>query len=386
MTIKEIFRLLLIQYKKIVSVTLISTTLLFLVFVTIYPVSYESTVSILPPDSKTNLGLSSLLQGADFSTLLTAPGGANAQLYAEILRSRSASEYVVEKLNLINFFDVNNSVQASDKLLKKIFVEVTKEGVIKLSVPISTSWFGGLTSEADTIKNLSAAISNSFAEALDAINRRKLASKSKKARMYIEGQIALTKTRLDSTESALMVFQKDNKTISLTDQLKVSIETAAKLKGEIINTEIKLGVLSQNLNENNSEVLGLKKKLNELNQQYYKLESTSNDFLLAFKDAPEIGLKLSSLYREVRILNEVYLLLQQQYYKEKIQENKDLPTVEILDAAIPPTRASSPRILLFTFFSGVFVFLAISLIVVIENRVMYKYTNKDKNKDKVHNV
>lgn len=378
MTFQEIFRIIIINYKKIFSITILGSVLLFLILFFAVPHTFKAGLSILPPENKTGAGLGALLQGADFSSLVAQPGGANAQLYAEILKSRIAAEYVVKELNLIEFLRAKSFDEAVNKLTLMISTEVTKEGVIKLFVPVETSWFGGLTAEKDSIKVLSAKISNKYAEALDYINRDKLASKSKKARIYIEEQIYVTKAKLDSVEKQLMDFQKDNKTISLSDQLKVSIETAAKLKGEIINTEINLGLLSQNLNENSSAVLGLKTKLDELKQQYNKIESRSNDFLVAFKDAPELGLKLSSIYREVRILNEVYLLLQQQYYKEKIQENRDLPTVEILDRAIPPLNKSAPKVILSTILGGLFIFLVISLIILIEHKQMLKFLIKRK--------
>ncbi len=73
----------------------------------------------------------------------------------------------------------------------------------------------------------------------------------------------------------------------------------------------------------------------------------SDDYLIAFSDVPELGMQLSKLIRTVKIKNEVYLLLQQQYYKERIQENRDVPTIDILDEAIPPEKTSFTEINLF---------------------------------------
>jgi uncharacterized protein involved in exopolysaccharide biosynthesis len=116
---------------------------------------------------------------------------------------------------------------------------------------------------------------------------------------------------------------------------------------------------------------GLRKKLSELKQEYDKFEIGTDDYLLAFADVPELGMELARLIREVKIQSEVYLLLQQQYYRERIQENRDLPTVEILDEAIPPLKAASPRILFSTLISGLFIFLILSLFFILkEKRIM----------------
>jgi uncharacterized protein involved in exopolysaccharide biosynthesis len=176
-----------------------------------------------------------------------------------------------------------------------------------------------------------------------------------------------------------MQFQEKNKTISLPEQVSAAIDAAAKLKSEIVKTEVEIGFLQPNLREDNQTLLALRSKLQELKDQYAKMELGNKDYLLAFKEVPELGRELASLLREVKIQNEVYLLLQQQFYKEKIQENRDLPTVEILDEAIPPLKASGPRVVFATVAGGIFVFLLMSLVCIIEDRKIY-LTGKENSK------
>jgi tyrosine-protein kinase Etk/Wzc len=214
------------------------------------------------------------------------------------------------------------------------------------------------------VRKLSADLSNSFIESLDIINRNKLTSKAKQAREYIEGQIIITKSLLDSVETSLMSFQKSNKTFSLPDQVKAAIDAAAKIKAEIATTEIELGMVQSNLKEDNRTLIALRSKLEQLREQYNKMEMGSQDYLVSFKAVPQLGRELASLLREVKIQNEVYLLLQQQYYKEKIQENRDLSTIEVLDPAIPPQKPTSPRVIFSSILGGVFVFMLISLIII----------------------
>lgn len=333
---------------------------------------YKAVVSIFPPEAKQSGGLSALLQGSDFSSLLGGSSSATSQLFAEILKSRTATEFVIDQLNLTSILEKEKE-KLIDEMMREIEVEVTKEGIVKIAYPIKTVWGGRFFSDIDSVKSFSALLSNSYVEALDMINRQKLTSKAKRARIYIEEQITQTKQKLDSTETLLLDFQKQNKTISLPDQIKAAIETAAKIKGEIIITEINLGLLGKNLREDDKSYIALKSKLDELKEQYRKIESSNDDILLSFQDAPEIGKQFSNLMREVKILNEVYALLQQQYYKEKIQENRDLSTVEILDAAVPPLKADSPRILSSVLLAIIFFTLLFILIQVIQSKKTFKY-------------
>jgi uncharacterized protein involved in exopolysaccharide biosynthesis len=378
----DILNIILFNRNSIIKITAISIVLILLILVFIYPVTYRSTVTILPPEKNNEMtSLGSLLNAQDFSGLLTTGvSSANSQLYQQILESRTASVYVVDKLNLEKYFHTNNVYEAADQLEKKINVEVTKEGIIKLTSEISTSFFP-IFSNTDSARVLAAKISNAYAEGLDRINREKLSSKAKKARVYIEGQLLTTKTKLDSVENMLMAFQKSNKAVSLPEQVSASIDAAAKLKAEIMKTEVELGLLEPNLRADNKSLLALKNKLQNLNEQYSKMEMGSQDYLVAFKEVPELGKKLENLLREVKIQNEVYTMLQQEYYKEKIQENKDLPTVEILDEAIPPLKAASPRIVFSTVVGGVFVFLFASLIFVAGDRKFYLIKNHKNNKE-----
>lgn len=370
MSYHEILHIILINIKSILKITVISTFILFLILLFIYPHSYKAQVVVLPPEKSSSMGgLGSLLSGNDFSDLL--PGGisnASSQLYIEILKSRTASLYVLKKLNLQNEYDKKNIYNAAKKLSDNLEIDLTKEGLIKLSVEVKTNPVPLIFDNDDDKKKLSADLSNTFIEALDKINREKLVSKSRRARIFIEEQLQQTKIKLDSVESALTEFQKKHKTISLPDQIKSAIETAANLKTEIAKTEVELGLLRYNVNESDRAYISLKKKLEQLNAQYAKIELGNEDYFVAFKDVPELGRELSVLMREVKIQNEVYMLLQQQYYKEKIQENRDLPTVEILDEAVPPTVKAAPRTITSTIAGGIFIFLLVSLVFVFMDR------------------
>jgi tyrosine-protein kinase Etk/Wzc len=378
MSYHEILNTIIFYRAPILKVTITTSVMLFLILLFIYPVSYEAPVTILPPEKNNQMGgLSGLLGGEDLSSLMTAGmTNANAQLYMEMLKSRTASLLVVRKHNLVKFYDAENEIEAANKLTEKLNVEINKEGILKLSVNTSTSLFPFFTSQTNSIKNLSATLSNSFVESLDIINREKLSSKAKRARVYIQAQLQQTRALLDSAENALMLFQKKNKTVSLPEQVKAAIDAAAELKTDIVKTEIELGMLQPNLREDSKTLLTLRSKLQELRNQYNKMEMGNQDYLLAFKDVPEVGRELAKLVREVKIQNEVYMLLQQQYFKERIQENRDLPTIEVLDEAIPPLKASGPKLIFSTFLGGVFVFLLMSFIFILNEMKILNFKKK----------
>ena len=359
----EMLNIVLFNIKSIIKITIISTAFVFLILLFVYPRTYSSTVVVLPPEKNSSLGgLGSLLATQELSSLMTGNiSSASSQIYVEILKSRSASLFVIKKLNIQELYDDDNIYEAASKLSQDLNIEVNKEGVIRLFVSVDSKYLPLIFSNENQEKKLSADLSNAFIEALDKINRQKLSSKSKRARLFIETQLLETKAKLDTVENALMIFQKKNKTISLPDQLKTAIESAAKIKTEIVKAEMEIGLLQYNVQDDNKTYQSLKRKLEQLKEQYDKMEMGNQDYLMAFKDIPEFGKELAGLFRDVKIQNEVYMLLQQQFYKEKIQENRDLPTVEVLDEAVPPLKKSSPKVVYSTVLGSIFIFLILSL-------------------------
>lgn len=374
MDFHTIVHTILIHWKRIISITVLSTILLFLIFMFVYPVTYTSSVTILPPERKKDFGLGSLLGSSSIfgSLSLGSLSVASSEIYIQILKSRTVSEFVVNKLNLKEKFNVDTEQEAVSSLQNMISTDLNKEGIVKLSVNVTSGLFPSIFDNKDSLKSEAQLIAKTFIEGLDFVNNIKISNKSKSTRIYLEGQLELTKAILDSLERALVEFQQKNKTVSLPEQMKSSLEAAAKLKSEITKIEIEMSLLKNDVTEENKYYNSLKKQLEELRNQYYKFDTDRIDYLITFKNAPELGREFSALYREVRIQNEIYVMLQQMYYKEKIQEKRDIPTIDILDEPIKPDKPSSPRMIFFSIVGGIFIFTGLSTFFIYKDSVLLK--------------
>lgn len=340
----------------------------------VYPVTYTSSVTILPPERKKDFGLGSLLgSGSDFGSLsLSSLSIASSEIYIQILKSRTVGEFVVNKLKLKEKFNVDTEQEAVGKLQNMISTDLSKEGIVKLSVDVTSGLFPSIFTNKDSLKSEAQLIAEAFIDGLNFVNNSKISNKSKSTRIYLEGQLELTKAILDSLERALVEFQQKNKTISLPEQMKSSLEAAAKLKSEITKIEIEMSLLKNDVTEENKYYNSLKKQLEELRNQYYKFDTDKIDYLVSFKNAPELGREFSALYREVRIQNEIYVMLQQMYYKEKIQEKRDIPTIDILDEPIKPDKPTSPRMIFSSIIGGIFIFIGLSAFFLYKESLLLK--------------
>ena len=64
---------------------------------------------------------------------------------------------------------------------------------------------------------------------------------------------------------------------------------------------------------------------------------------LRIGNAPRLLLEEGRLNRAVREQEEVYLTLRRQYELAKIEERRDVPVINVLDAAVVPSFRISPR-------------------------------------------
>src|SRR5208282_5384769 len=123
-------------YRVVFWALAISTLLAFLI-----PNRYESSVSIMPPDSMAGSGAMLAALAAKASPELAAMAGGllgakgSGALYVDLFRSRSVQEHVVDRLNLQKVYWARYKQDARKKLNSRTDVaEDRKSGVITLTV------------------------------------------------------------------------------------------------------------------------------------------------------------------------------------------------------------------------------------------------------------
>lgn len=322
-------------------------------------VQYTATTTILPPSSSMD-GLFSIMTADVFSAFQGAGGLSGilpeatspSDLYAAILESGTITGGIIHKYDLKNVFKTRTMTDAAEMLLDITKIMVYPEGIISISV----TWYD---------RDLAAAIANSFAEELDRFNTETAMTVGKKYRIFIEQRLSETEEELSNAELALKNFQEKYRTVALDTEIETAIATLAKLKSEIILLEVQKGAASSAGRYNNPYVTNIDKELRELKKQLAEIEFGSTDttqknfgagFSVPFAELPEKSLEYVRLVRDVKIQEEIYALLTQQYEQAKMMELKDTPTIQILDRASPPEKKSLPkrgRIVIFSAFWGI---------------------------------
>jgi uncharacterized protein involved in exopolysaccharide biosynthesis len=112
----------------------------------------------------------------------------------------------------------------------------------------------------------------------------------------------------------------------------------------MIAEELQLDLLLRDRQPSDMLVMESRTRLNEYRKKYEEaLQGNSDKLSLRFEEMPAVSREYANYYREVKIHEEVYALLKQLYFKERVQGYRDTPTVVVLDSASVPFYRTSPK-------------------------------------------
>jgi capsule polysaccharide export protein KpsE/RkpR len=332
-------------YRVAARAIVISAVVAFLI-----PRSYESTVSIMPPESLGGGGSMLAALAAKASPGLAALAGnmfginESGALFVGLLRSRRVQDHVVDRFNLQRVYWSRYKEDARKRLNKNTEAEEDrKTGVISLTV-------------TDESPQRAHDIAQAYLEELDRLVSEVSTSSARRERMFIEQRLTAVKGDLEDAEKQFSLFASKNTALDIKEQSKAMVDAAALLQGQMIAAESEMQGLEQIYSSNNVRVRALKARVDELKLQLQKLGGTDASLLPgasqgdelypSIRKLPLLGVEWADLYRRMKVQETVFELLTQQFELARIQEAKEIPTVNVIDSANLPERKSSPHRLL----------------------------------------
>lgn len=322
-------------------------------FSLLLPTHYQATVKVAPGDSsRQSMAALSTLAGAtgsfglgmDAAALLgmKTPGA----FYVEILKSQRIQDSLIDRFDLRHhYFKLARFSQRDYYATRKKLAEFTeinedkKSGVISVSVK-------------DYDPATAARIANAYIEELNRLAADLDTSEAHRERVFLEGRLTQAKRDLDQAALQLSRFSSRNTITDPSNQGKAMVESAARIQGELVAAETELRGLEQIYSDNNVRVRTLTARISELREQLKRLSGTdslgsqASDAAFSenpsFRKLPGLSYQYMNLYRQAKVQETVYEFLTQQYEMARIQEARELPTVRVVDPAMPPERKSGP--------------------------------------------
>jgi uncharacterized protein involved in exopolysaccharide biosynthesis len=337
------------KHGKLIGYITIATFILSIIVSLLLPKTYVATARVLPPRDNSS-GLASLFSSADnplsHFTEGLSDNQTSAALYVGILKSRSVADGLNQKFKLKEYYKLNYIEDVYAILAAKSTIQISKKDKL-VSVSVK-----------DSDPQRAADMANAYLDLLDKINRKLNITQGKRKRLFLEDRLKQVREGLEQAETVLKEFQEKNNIVSIQEQAIAAIKGAAEIKGQLIAAQTELEVFRKFGTEKQIEAVMLKAKIDGLKKQLDSIEKGKkitqldsnpaatdheSDIFIPFDDLPHLGTQLMRLTRDAKIQAKLFELLNSQYEMARIEEARDINSLQILDLAVPPEKKSGPR-------------------------------------------
>ena len=336
----------LVKYRRTIFINVLIITIASVIISLLIPNKYTATSSFISPKKKGGVfgdiaGFSSTIK--DLSKTLGGRLGTvtdEAYNYLVILQSRTASEKVIKKFNLREVYEIDEDKPYEDvikELDSNVDFNIEDEGNIVISV-------------TDEVPKRSSEMANYYVQIVNEMSVELGVTESRNNRQFIEKRFIQAQTDIANIEDSLENFSRKYNVMALEEQMKAAIEVAAKVKAELEIAKLEQTILLRNYGEDSPIVKDASLKVSELNNQLANLKfgedknlKSSLNLFVPFEKVPETGVMYVRLMRDYEIQNKLLEFIYPIYEQARIEEQKDMPVVLVVDEAISPQKKSSPK-------------------------------------------
>lgn len=312
---------------------------------------YKAETKILPPQQGSSSMTSQLLgQLGGFAGLAGGSlGKTSNDLYLALLKSRPILDNMIDKLKLMEFYEVKSREDARKVLVSALKTQDDKKsGIVSIGV------------EGKDPK-MAADIANAFVDELRAYNKRLALTEASQRRLFFEEQLKDAKEALIKSEEAMQGFQEKTGALKIDDQARAVIEGIAQLRAQIAAKEIELRVMRSFATPQNPDLQRVEAELGGLKVEMAKLEARGGsgyDPLMPTGRMPQVGTDFIRRMRDLKYNETLYEIMAKQYEMAKLDEAKDAVIIQVIEKAIPPEKRIKPKrsqMVMIATFAGFFI-------------------------------
>jgi tyrosine-protein kinase Etk/Wzc len=329
----------LLKWKRFILINIAIVAVIVAGITLLIPNTYKATASVIPPRQEGGLGgmISQMTKDIVPTNILgrlnVSQGVYN---YLAIMQSRRTMEAIIRKFDLWTVYGITSRSMeiAMRNLAGNSFFDIEKNGNITITV-------------IDESPQRAADMANYYVEMLNLVNSELSSLEARNNRLFLERRYQQAQKDMRSVEDSLRLFQEKYGIFSLPDQIKAGIEEVAQLKAQASIGEVELGVLERSLGRDNQATRLKTSEIDEIKRKLRSLKDGTGDgdaaFSLPFKDVPELGIRYLRLYRDFEIQNKILQFIIPMYEQARVDEQKNIPAVLVLDKAYKPERKDGPK-------------------------------------------
>ncbi|GEM_PF-348307 len=333
--------------KFVISFTLL-TAILATVIIFLIPREWESQALVSPiADNSSSIQINANM----LSSFNTMPllGSQKMELALEILTimdSRTFREDIVRKFKLIEYFRItkSDSTVAMDIALRKYNSKIFRAALEQQSNAIQISVF-------TRDKYLSKSIGDYILQSLEHYIKQQKKMKSTLTREFLERRTNEVRTSLDTLLIKRKSFESQGKSFSLTEQTKQVLNLYSGIVSQKLLNDIELDIAVRQYGQTNPKVNELEAKSRILKQQLDDFDNKNGNslpkYILDLEKIPEANMEYSKILIDQTVMEQIYKFLYPLLESARLDEQKDMPEIEILDRpGLPGLHAYPKRLML----------------------------------------
>ncbi|PKN80868.1 MAG: hypothetical protein CVU48_00685 [Candidatus Cloacimonetes bacterium HGW-Cloacimonetes-1] len=278
-------------------------------------------------------GLASKFMGAETNT--------DALNFVTVMHSRTFSEDVIRKFDLIQYFKLTDqdplgNMDDALRMLQKIVSIGYGEESGLITVQVETK-----------SKALSKDIVDYYLERLEVYNREQKITKGKRNREFLEQRVNATRAIIDSLLLANRDFQVKNNAIDLETQSQALINSYAEIIAKRMNIDIEMELAKVNYGANSPLIENLQTRKDAMVKQIRELETSNSglkpQYQINISNIPNLAEQLAQLQLNLEIQKKVFEFIYPQYEAARLEELRDMPSLELLDSPREAGRRVRPK-------------------------------------------
>jgi len=306
------------------------------------PQRFTATATLMPSMDQGTLVLlgGSVAEAGSLSAMLT--GGlftTPADIYLDLMNSRSVRESLIVRMDLIKYYHDKNMDEALLTLDSHLSSSVTPSGMIVIEF-------------TDKDPKLATDAVNSTIAILDEFNQRIIVTKGRKMRQFLDKRLVEIQDSIQSIGDSLVALQSKYKTLGIPEEVDAVISTYSQIKAQLIAKQYMLDALLQYATPDHPDVVALRRDISSLQGRLSQMEKSGPGgfgagFGVGFDSLPGVMVEVQKLQQEFEVQGAVYEEMVQQYEMAKLLEKRDAPTLQVVDPARVPQKKSWPKRTLF---------------------------------------
>ena len=369
---------LLVRYKKLLIVSFIITAIVsYLLIFFLIDEKFDATATIIPIEDSAINPMAGFLK--DLPIDITGTGFSNTEMsmYSTIIYSRTVLEKAIQQFDLIKIYKLDKAQtdykeKALETLRDNLKAKETDNNAYEISVRA-------------TNPQLAANLTNYL---INELNDRIIAlkiSKSKQNKQFLKARLEEIKDNLKKSEDSLMIYQKESGLLAADEQIKGIMDAYSTLETGLIEKQIEKSISQKIMDKDDPRL----KNLEIAEKQYQdvinniKTSNRNDSPFLALSSLPQKAVNYYRLLRTVEINNKLLEFTTPLYEQAKFEVQKDIPVLQVVDYAVPPSKKSfPPRLILTVSISIGMIFLVFIFILIRENENLkrseeYEYIRKN---------